>query len=176
MAADDDFTKLSPTTLQKFVDKKVTITLIDDRRIVGWVYTIDPVTYCVVVVPVKDVISSKDVLNKTSYSVMFLMGDAVNSIHIDQDDPLLEKPNFKETFQPTNSRIYSEDELVQRKSKLKEWLKKNRIPVEGTDNGVLCVMGVLWIDSPYEADCCRCTNEIVLNRVQTLIRNLPDVS
>lgn len=175
MAA-DDFTKLSPTSLQKFVDKKVTITLCDNRRIVGWVYTIDPITYCVVVLPVKEDILSKDVLVKTRDSVMFLMGHAVNSIIIDQDDSSLEKPNFKDIFQAANCKSYSEDELIQRKAKLEEWLKKNRIPVEGTDDGVLCVMGVLWIDPPYEADCCRCTNEIVLNRVQTLIRNLTDVN
>ena len=71
---------------------------------------------------------------------------------------------------------YSEDEILKRKGDLIEWLTKNRIPVteSSEDNAVLSVMGVLLVEPPYDPESCRCGNEIVLDRIQKLIRARKD--
>ena len=67
---------------------------------------------------------------------------------------------------------YSQEELMKRKEDLMDWLSRNRVPVsEYSENSTfLSVMGVLLVEPPYGPDCGRCSNEIVLDCVQKLIK------
>ena len=67
---------------------------------------------------------------------------------------------------------YSQEELIKRKEDLMDWLSRNRVPVsEYSENSTfLSVMGVLLVEPPYGPDCGRCSNEIVLDCVQKLIK------
>uniref|UniRef100_A0A0L8HKU4 AD domain-containing protein n=2 Tax=Octopus bimaculoides TaxID=37653 RepID=A0A0L8HKU4_OCTBM len=73
----------------------------------------------------------------------------------------------------------SEEALSEHKDKLKSWLLKNRLPVQeqkGQDDGkekCLCVAGAVTILPPYGPGNCCSTNEIILSRIQNLIRNMP---
>ena len=67
---------------------------------------------------------------------------------------------------------YSQEELIKRKEDLMDWLSRNRVPVsEYSENSTfLSVMGVLLVEPPYGPDYGRCSNEIVLDCVQKLIK------
>ncbi len=69
----------------------------------------------------------------------------------------------------------SAKEFANKRAKLKSWLLKNRLPVKDSpDNDkLLCISDALFIEPPYDVDSCRSTNEIILGRVQGLIRNMP---
>lgn len=163
--ADDEFLRLSPSSLSKFTDKNVRITLCEGKNIFGFVYTIDPVSYCVVLAENND--------DSSSTNLIFVMGHAVKHIEINEQTTLQEKANFMEKFVNGSTKLYSEETLLERKNKLKNWLTKNRIPVLEDHHESLCVMDVAWIDPPYDSECCRSTNQIVLNRVRNLIDNIP---
>ena len=60
---------------------------------------------------------------------------------------------------------YSQEELIKRKEDLMDWLSRNR-----ENSTFLSVMGVLLVEPPYGPDCGRCSNEIVLDCVQKLIK------
>ncbi|XP_029645897.2 gem-associated protein 6 [Octopus sinensis] len=73
----------------------------------------------------------------------------------------------------------SEEALSERKDKLKSWMLKNRLPVQeqkgqdGDKPKCLCVAGAVTILPPYGPGNCCSTNEIILSRIQNLIRNMP---
>lgn len=158
--AGEEFVKLSPSSLAQFIDQHVTFTLCDGRKISGFVYTIDPVSYCVVMVQNND------------ENITFIMGHSVKLIARTEHDGHQESIKFMDSFVNRDNKLYSKDELIDKKEKLKDWLSKNRIPVQEKDDR-LHVMGLLWIEQPYDSESCRCTNEIVLNRVRNLIENIP---
>lgn len=162
----ESWTSLSSVSLQEFIDKKIIICLCDNSRKEGWVLAIDPVTYTVVLQEETD--------NLTSKKLTYILGHAITRVVQEENGgPCPAKINFIELG---NSKEYSEDEILKRKGDLIEWLTKNRIPVteSSEDNAVLSVMGVLLVEPPYDPESCRCGNEIVLDRIQKLIRARKD--
>ena len=67
---------------------------------------------------------------------------------------------------------YSQEERMKRKEDLMDWRSRNRVPVNeySENSALLSVMGVLLVEPPYGPDCCRCSKEIVLDRVQKLMK------
>lgn len=157
----EEFLKLSPSSLVNFIDQNATLTLCDGREISGFVYTIDPVSYCVVM------------KQSDGKNITFIMGHSVTRItrsaHTEHQD---QNTDFIGRFINRDNKIYGEDELRIKKERLKEWLVKNRVPVQ-EKNDCLEVMDVLLIEPPYNSESCQCTNEIVLSRVRNLIENIP---
>lgn len=98
-----------------------------------------------------------------------IMGHAVKSLVISSADVCIDP---KEVFSPVSVNI-SKEEVAQRKEKLRNWLCKNRIPVE-EDGELLRLRDALQIHPPYGKDQCLSGNEIILGRVQDLIATMPD--
>ncbi|XP_022789427.1 gem-associated protein 6-like, partial [Stylophora pistillata] len=158
----ESWTSLPSVSLREFIDKKITICVCDNSRKVGWVLAIDPVTYTVVL--------QEETENLNSKKLTFVMGHAIKRVVLEENGGARPpKINFLEL---ESTKEYSQDEIVKRKGDLIEWLTKNRIPVteSSEDSGVLSVMGVLFVEPPYDPESCRCSNEIVLDRIQKLIR------
>ena len=78
-------------------------------------------------------------------------------------------------FRPEETASLTEEELEKRKKRLNLWLIKNRLPVQliGNNKEILSISDALFIEPPYGADNCRSTNEIILGRIQGLIKNMP---
>lgn len=78
-------------------------------------------------------------------------------------------------FRPPEVEALSEEELEKRKNVLKSWLLKNRLPVQvaGNNGELLSISDALFIEPPYGVENCRSTNEIILGRIQGLIKNMP---
>ena len=69
----------------------------------------------------------------------------------------------------------SEEDLQKKQFQLKCWLLKNRLPIEvgGAKGELLTLADALVIHPPYGADNCYSTNEIILGKIQGLIKNMP---
>lgn len=105
------------------------------------------------------------------------MGHAVRSVTADAEAELdgngREQEMLERLFEsPSASEAYSPELLEKRKDSLKQWLEKNHVPVAelGDAPSRLCVAGALTVEPPYRPEDCSCANEIILSRVQDLIR------
>lgn len=157
--------------LDKYINRKANITISDGTEKTGWIYTVDPVTHSVVLLLKSE--------NGTSpFHLCILCGHAVKNVDLLEDILSEQELESIEDLMHGLKRpsYYSHCELNTRKIQLKEWLEKNRITVEevGVECEVLSVMGVLFVDPPYDANCCRSSNEIILDRIQKLIGAKPD--
>jgi len=155
----DSVYTVKPLELRKYVQKFVEIVTIDGEKLLGTVYTIDPVSESVVLVTQKDGNTCMDIV----------MGHAVKSLVISSSNVC----TGQEEIFPSVSVNISKEEAEARKKKIRSWLCKNRIPVE--ENGeLLIVKDALQIYPPYGKDQCLSGNEIILGRVQDLIATMPD--
>lgn len=154
-----------PDEWMQYVYKQVNVLLEDGTEYSGWVYTIDPVSECVVLMKFNEDKTEMDILN----------GSSVNSISIIDGNTEMYKAKLDAMFRPKESFSLSEEELEKRKKRLKLWLIKNRLPVQliGNNEEILSISDALFIEPPYGADNCRSTNEIILGRIQGLIKNMP---
>ena len=177
----------------KTIGKKVMITCVDKRKFFGYVYTVDPVSYSLVIAETgkldcelqgselsyedKHRTSSK-IKQAPSVTIRILSGDAikqVTEIHQDSDTQTwkyLEKHiiDFKSDSNSLSVRQYDSNELEKRKTAIKNWIQNHRLPVEETEDNVLSVMkGLVSIEPPYGTANCQSTNTIVLGRIQDLI-------
>lgn len=164
---------LSITTLRKFTDKRSTIYFANKSKKVGWIHAIDPVTRTVVLEEENEG-SKCDAMKLT-----FVSGHTISHVVLEQDGFSGETPRHEITeFIGCDKSIeYSEDELAKRRAELMEWLTLNRVPVSSEcseGHQVLSVMGVLFVEPPYGPESCRCSNEIILDRIQKLIRAKQD--
>merc|ERR550519_3337864 len=72
------------------------------------------------------------------------------------------------------AKILTEEELTAKRDEVRDWLTANRIPVEigGVKGDVIQVAGkALIIKPPYDVQRCFSLNEIILKKVQQLLRN-----
>ena len=170
---EESWAALSSVALRQFTSKKISILLSDSSRKVGWVHAVDPVTHTVV-------LEEENECSRTENSkkLTFVLGHAISRVVVEKDVDSSEGPRHQlaDFAGAENSTEYSKEQLVKRKEELIDWLTRNRVPVtECSDNSsMLSVMGVLFVEPPYDPDCCRCSNEIILDRIQKLIRAQQD--
>lgn len=157
---EENWSAFSNVTLRKFVDKKISIFLSDNSRKVGWVHVIDPVT--------RTVVLQEESEDSSTKKLTFVLGHAISRVVLEKSEGRPPVPDF---LQVEKTKEYSQDDLCKRKTELVDWLKKNRVPVSESleDSSILSVMGVLFVEPPYDPDCCKCSNEIILDRIQKLI-------
>ncbi|EDO31592.1 predicted protein [Nematostella vectensis] len=163
MAADIEhcnWLDISLETFTNFTEKPVKILLSDNRTIEGWVFCVDPVS--------KSVILSQNTEGAWSNSVV--LGHAIKHMEIQQELEY-QKPDFEKLY-PYRQLEANGHDLEKRKSNVVRWLEKNRLSVTVEDE-LVCVLGVLCIEPPYNQESCRSSNVIILQRIQKLIQNMP---
>nr|XP_054758552.1 gem-associated protein 6-like [Lytechinus pictus] len=169
----DEFRQMDPIRFKNMVYKRVKICAANEYEHEGWIYTIDPVSLSIILAQCEN--CSPD--GKLPLSVV--MGHSITDITVLDNDTTKHKALLDKLFKDnTQTQSLSAGELANQKEKLKEWLKLHRVPVKecGEDNNSLSISDVLVIEPPYEPDNCLCKNEIILARVQALIRNMGDAS
>ncbi|KAK1170872.1 gem-associated protein 6-like [Acipenser oxyrinchus oxyrinchus] len=154
-----------PLEWQEYVNKEVKVTAAE-QEYEGWVFTVDPVSANIVLVNLKD---------GGKASVMAVMGHAVEAVEVLREGDSSTADQLTSLFMPAGAQGYSREELENRKSCLRDWLEKNRIPFteQGAQQETLCVAGVLTVNPPYGPEDCSSSNEIILSRVQHLIQSNP---
>ncbi|XP_014909987.1 gem-associated protein 6 [Poecilia latipinna] len=129
----------------------------------GWLLTVDPVSHSVALVS----------FGEDGASVQVVLGHAVEDVEVLQEpDPDTEE-RLRSLFPPPETGGPDPDERHWRRSGVRRWLQQNRVPVE-EDGNELRVAHVLTIRAPYRPDDCSSANQIILDRVQRLLRVQPD--
>lgn len=153
-----------PEDWMHYVYKEVAITTEDGGEHVGWVYTVDPVTETFALY--------QPTLPK---KLTILFGSSIVEVKILDSDVEKYRVKLDSLFQAEAITELSEKDLKQRLARLKTWLEKNRLPVDvsGDHGQFLTISDALTIKPPYDAASCVSTNEIILGRIQGLIKNMP---
>ena len=105
-----------------------------------------------------------------------VMGHVVRDIIITDENAEKHKVRLDCLFRPDGSALLlSPEEMLQKRDRLKSWLLKNRIPVEESKGNaeILSISDALFVQPPYGPDNCQSTNEVILGRIQGLIKNMP---
>ena len=126
-------------------------------------YTVDPVSETFVLVNFTD--------DKTK--VQLVLKHAVTSITILSEDVEQHKQKLDNLFRFNSKESLSGEDLKRRQNFVKSWLLKNRLPVE-INGELISVAEVLVIQPPYGPENCLSTNEIILGKIQGLIKNMPN--
>ncbi|XP_072240086.1 gem-associated protein 6 [Leuresthes tenuis] len=144
------------------VGKQVKVKAGKDEEHRGWLLTVDPVSASVVLVN----------FTEEGALVQVVMGHSVEEVEVLQeaDQEMAERLR---TFFPTPATPrLGPEELSRRRDGVRQWLEKNRVPVE-YEGDELRVAGVLTVMAPYRAEDCCSANQIILDRIQRLIRTRP---
>lgn len=165
-----------PAQWMQYVSKKVCILTENGHEHIGWVFTIDPVSSSFV-------LAQFSVDNKTEIEIV--MGHAVKKVTIldvenaEENSPLKEEmihEKLNSLFVHELSSQCSDSDLLIRKEQLRTWLLKNRLPVKEKDDHSLCIADAVTVAPPYTSDACASVNEIILAKIQGLIKNMPKES
>ncbi|XP_046361071.2 gem-associated protein 6-like [Haliotis cracherodii] len=153
-----------PEEWMQFVYKQVTVLAEDGTEHTGWVFTVDPVSETIVLAQFdQDGNVSIDIIN----------GSTVSKVTVINNNTEIYRVQLDQLFKPASVLALTPDEMKRRQLLLKSWLEKNRIPVT-VDGDILTIADALFIEPPYGFENCRSTNEIVLGRIQGLIKNMPE--
>ena len=161
-----------PGQWMNYVHKAVCVSTSDGGSYTGRVYTIDPVSQSVVLA-----VFSED--HQAVSSVMVIMGHAVEKITELDSEPLSQTGTdcLEGLFKQPQITAPTGINVSEQRDKLRSWLMKNKIPVsvsvDAFGKECLNISDALLIIPPYSAENCQCANEIMLGKVQALIRNMP---
>lgn len=151
------------------VYKRVRVITTEKSEHIGWIFTVDPVSFTIVLVqfPENEVISPKN--------LRLIPGQSISDVKI-LDDRYSDqyRKAIDQILASDQGSITKEDEksIADRKEKVKRWLAKNRIPIEETPESIR-VFDAVEIRSPFDIDSCLCTNEVVLARVRKVLESMP---
>ncbi|XP_060074846.1 gem-associated protein 6-like [Ylistrum balloti] len=154
-----------PEQWMQYINKEVSVVTEDGSEWSGWVYTIDPVSESIVLFMFEE--------DRTKLEIV--MGHAIRTIDILNSETQTHKDKLDQLFRTFEQESFTEEEIERRRHVLKLWLVKNLLPVTATGNNgeVLSISDAVFIEPPYGPDNCRSTNEIILGRIQGLIKNMP---
>ncbi|XP_013889248.1 gem-associated protein 6 [Austrofundulus limnaeus] len=106
-------------------------------------------------------------------SVNVVMGHAVRDVEVLQEADSGMAERLQSFFLPLMTPVLDPEELRLRRTRVRQWLEKNRLPVD-EDRDKLSVAGVLTIMAPYRPEDCCSSNQIILDRIQKLIQVHPE--
>ncbi|XP_034257061.1 gem-associated protein 6-like [Thrips palmi] len=151
-----------PLHLKSFVNSFVEVKTNLGSSYKGFVYTIDPVSESIILLKRQDDRISMDII----------VGHAVTSIsRITVTEDVSSEPIPDEMLFVSGEQI-SEEEAESRRVQLKAWLCANHIPVV-EDGNMLVMEDVIVIDSPYGLNQCLVSNDVIMERVHKLLKQMP---
>ncbi|XP_070779700.1 gem-associated protein 6 [Enoplosus armatus] len=156
---------LGPLQWIRYVNKQVKVKAGKDEEHRGWLLTVDPVSASLVLVNFRE--------EEGGSSVQVVMGHAVEEVEVLQDADEETTERLQTSFLPPRTCKLELEELRRRRGSIQRWLEKNRVPVE-EEGDKLRVAGVLTITAPYGPEDCCSSNQIILDRIQKLIRTVPE--
>lgn len=146
-----------PQCMKDLIGKYVRIITIDKMEHQGHVYVIDPETYAVVLIQER---------NKINLEI--ITGHSIKEFEIDSSVPIRTDLLIASC---TEGNINMEA-FELKKKKVKDWLSQHLIFIE--EEGPLLKLGKqLVIEAPYTAEQCFSNNVIVLDRIKTLLSQMP---
>lgn len=167
-----------PLELMSYVGQMVEVSVVNGERSPrqGYVHTVDPVTgsYVLYRTDEADRLTVEIIPGPKIESVKRLLQEdvdvsgaaaAIAKLHRILNQPCPEQDG-------TGSTVCTEA----RKKTVSAWLRRNLVPVaDGVDDPTtLTIMNALTITPPYGPDNCLGENEIILGKVQGLLKAIPD--
>jgi len=153
----------NPLELKEYVYKEVCVEGVDEKKVEGWVHTVDPVSGSICLATFE---------NDKCTELNVIMGSSVKSITVINEDTETHRAHLDQ-LTASNEPEISEKELQIRKDRVKLWLSKNRIPFQEDSEGKLNIMDALTLEPPYQPNSCSSANAIVLGKIQGLIKAMP---
>ncbi|XP_024880606.1 gem-associated protein 6-like [Temnothorax curvispinosus] len=147
--------KNDPILFESYVGKKIKIMMKDENIHFGVVYTVDPVSESIVVLQSK---------TSTQYRLKIIFSHAIKNVEVTSEVEMLVPELF--SLSPAN---LSHVMVTKRKNIVMQLLLDNRFPVKEED-GILLIEDTVSIEPPYYPENCTCTNSIILNKVQSILR------
>ncbi|KAF6734239.1 Gem-associated protein 6 [Oryzias melastigma] len=102
-------------------------------------------------------------------AVCVVMGHAVEEVELLQEAGGEMTAQLWALFEPSPSSSLDSTQTRRRRAAVCSWLRKNRVPVEEAGEEVR-VAGALTIVAPYRPEDCSSSNQVILDRVQRLLR------
>uniref|UniRef100_A0A1B6JC68 AD domain-containing protein n=1 Tax=Homalodisca liturata TaxID=320908 RepID=A0A1B6JC68_9HEMI len=128
----------------------------------GILFTIDPVSETVILLdPVEDYLNMKIITGLNVKNIKCIQSTNV---------PKIPDNLFKEDW----AKYISEEELESKRIKLRDWLLKNTIPIIESGKTLKLSDDMLIIEPPYGPEQCMSSNEIVLSKIQNLVKSMPE--
>ncbi|KAL6420833.1 hypothetical protein ACFW04_014372 [Cataglyphis niger] len=147
--------KNDPILFINYVGKEVKITTKDENVYCGIVYTIDPVSESVVLLQSE---------TPTEYRLKIIFDHAIKNIEAVSKTIKI----VPELFLPAK---LSQTMVTKRKNIIMQLLLDNRFLVK-EENDILLIEDNVSIEPPYYLENCRCTNSIILTKIQNILMHV----
>lgn len=153
------WSSLGPAHWSALTHKRVAVLADNGQEHRGLVVTVDPVTASVVLLDQAE--------------VRLVLGHAVKKVEIlDQDSDPEQLRRLETLFRESQSTAMDPGlDLDQTRARLLDWIRLNHVPVETQGAGLAVAGGVVTVKPPFRPEDCVGLNQVVLDRVQRLIRN-----
>ncbi|CAD5118965.1 DgyrCDS7636 [Dimorphilus gyrociliatus] len=157
--SNDEFKSLKtdPESLHSYVYKEIEIIMNNKSKYTGWVYTIDPESFTIVLVNFED------------NSIELITSHSIQGIRIINNDSSVKKQELDDLVK---KKFGSEKERKQSRNieDVIKYFNQLRIPVERQGN-ILLVAGIVNVTSPFTENDCVSTNPMALANIQKFLSN-----
>ena len=160
-----------PLDLLNSLHCKVTVSSVRGEKLTGGLLAVDPVTDTAVIVDLEDSeVGVNDGLGKFTVTVVPFV-DWTSLEIIDASQVYKERVRNVQVEQ-SQSCDMSEEAIATARERVTNWLAKNGLTtaVRGDD---LVIADAVILQPPFTADSCSATNEIILSRVQNILKCIP---
>ncbi|XP_045448458.1 uncharacterized protein LOC123656886 [Melitaea cinxia] len=148
--------KENPLYLLSLINKYVKLELIKNVTIHGFVHSIDPIEYSIIILE----------HHNEKFLTTVVPGHAIMNVSEVDTGLNISPPRKVKSTSPT------EDCIIEKKQKLISWLKQNLLPVTESEDNI--IFGNLVILPPYNiSDICT-DNPIVAMQVMNLMKKMPE--
>ena len=154
--------ELDSLELLNLVGKQVNFTLLDKSAVSGRVYTVDPETHNFVLM---DQTTTTLLPFSNIAHLALLSSEEPRDVNL-PDLPTIDFEHFPHTLQQ-----FRETDCESLKETLLAHLERLRVPVVVGEKEIL-IAGVVVCRPPYNRDSCSSTNDIVLGRIQGILKTL----
>uniref|UniRef100_A0A1B6D1D7 AD domain-containing protein n=1 Tax=Clastoptera arizonana TaxID=38151 RepID=A0A1B6D1D7_9HEMI len=151
--------EVNPIQLRSYINKEIKLTLINGKEYVGVLFTIDPITKCVVLILQE---------NKKEYPV-FVPKDSIKKVVLTGAADVVKKTQIEELLKPTE---LSEEELLKNRESILRLLSSYlpNEPIIEEENKIIVVRNPhLKIIPPYGLEDISTDNPIILERFKRFL-------
>lgn len=160
LGMDTEWTSLGPAHWSTRTHKSVTVTVDNGHELRGLVVTVDPVSASLVLLD--------------GAEVRLVLGHAVKEVQVlDSELDPDQSHHLEMLFRENYSAVDRNLDLNQTRTRLLDWIRLNRVPVEMKGAGLSVAGGVVTVNPPFRVQDCVGLNQVVLDRVQRLIQSQP---
>lgn len=104
-----------------------------------------------------------------------IMNDEIKNLKILSEEQVDLENLFDETLE-IDSNATIEVNIKEKRLNLMNWLKKNHVPLNNNeDDETINIMDTVYIHKPYNVDNCESLNEIILDKITSLVKQFNSI-